>query len=85
MIHHNSDPVLTYFWTILLFYLKNSEVYIFADDNTPSAIFPNKNNLIQTIEQDSDLAVEWFRKYNMISNNLDKFKAILLQQDNGNK
>ena len=43
-----------------------------------------ENDLIQTLEQGSNLTVEWFRKNNMIVNP-DKFQAMLFQKDNNHK
>ena len=43
----------------------------------------NENDLIQTLEQDSNLVVEWSRKNTMIVNP-DKFQVMLLQKSNKN-
>ena len=46
----------------------NSEIYNFAGDNTISLISKEKEALPTTLEKDSDKAVEWFRRSNMIVN-----------------
>ena len=37
-----------------------SELYNFADNNTISTASKNMSNLIQTLEKESERAVEWF-------------------------
>ena len=39
----------------------------------------NKDDLIEKLEQDSNIAVKWFRENKMIVNP-DKFQAMLLQK-----
>ena len=46
----------------LLATLKMSELYNFADDNTISTASKNMSNLIQTLEKESETAVEWFNQ-----------------------
>ena len=78
------DPILfNTFLNDLLFYLKNSKLHNFANDNTLLTISRNENDLIQALEQDSNLVVEWSRKNTMIVNP-DKFQVMLLQKSNKN-
>ena len=53
-----------------------SQLYNFADDNT--------DDLLKILKEESESAVKWFRKNNMIVN-LEKFQAIVLQKINKNK
>ena len=53
-----------------------SELYNFADNNTISTASKNMSNLIQTLEKESETAVEWFNQNKMIVNP-DKFQAII--------
>lgn len=43
--------------------------------NVSGGVF--ENNLIQTLQHDSNLAVEWFKK-NKMTDNPDKFQTMLL-------
>ena len=68
---------------LLLATLKMPELYNFADDNTISTASKNMNNLIHTLEKESETAVEWFNQ-NKIIVNPDKFQAMLLEKRNEN-
>ena len=57
----------------------NSKIYNFAGDNTISLISKEKEALPTTSEKDSDKAVEWFRRSNMIVNPA-KFQSMILQR-----
>ena len=62
-------PILfNLFLNDLLATLKISELYNFADDNTISTASKNMNNLIHTLEKESETAVEWFNQNKMIVN-----------------
>ena len=74
-------PILfNLFLSDLLATLKMSELYNLADDNTISTASKNMSNLIQTLEKESETAVEWFNQNKMIVNP-DKFQAILLEKE----
>ena len=63
-------PILfSLFLNDLLATLKMSELYNFADDNTISTASKNMSSLTQTLEKESEAAVEWFNQ------NKKKFKA----------
>ena len=49
----------------------------FADDNTLSAWRETVSKLINTLETEGDIAIDWFTKNEMIIN-LDKSQAIIL-------
>ena len=77
-------PILfNLFLNDLLATLKMSELYNFADDNTISTASKNMSNLIQTLEKESETAVDWFNQNKMIVNP-DKFQAMLLEKRNEN-
>ena len=52
----------------LLATLKMSVLYNFADDNTISTASKKMSNLIQTLEKESEITVEWFNQNKMIVN-----------------
>ena len=66
------------FLSDLLTTLENSEIYNFADDNTISSISKEKQALLTTLEKDSEKAIDWFRRTNMIVNP-EKFQSMILQ------
>ena len=59
--------------------LKNSDIYNFADDNAISVTSKKRETLLETLKNESESAVNWFRNNNMIVNP-DKFQLILLQK-----
>jgi len=64
--------------------LTKSQLYNFADDNTISAKANNVEDLLKILQEESELAVKWFRDNSMIVNP-DKFQAIILQKGNSNR
>ena len=77
-------PILfNLFFNDLLAILKMSELYNFADDHTISTASKNMSNLIQTLENILETAVEWFNQNKMILSP-DKFQAMLLEKRNEN-
>ena len=77
-------PILfNLFLNNLLATLKMSELYNFAADNTISTASKNMSNLIETLEKESETAVEWFNQNKMIVNP-DKFQAMLLEKRSEN-
>ena len=64
--------------------LKLSALFNFADDNTISTSPDNIDHLLLTLKHESELAVKWFTK-NQIIVNPDKFQAILLQNSRNSK
>ena len=55
----------------------------FADDNTLSAWGETVSKLIDTLESESNIAIGWFTKNEMIINP-DKFQAIILDKKKSN-
>ena len=53
-----------------------SDLHNFADDNTIAVACKNLNNLLRTLEKESESALDWFRTNNMIANP-DRFHAII--------
>ena len=56
-----------------------SDLHNFADDNTIAVACKNLNNLLRTLEKESESAVDWFKSNNMIGleANPDRFHAII--------
>ena len=65
-----NDPLTT---------LENSETYRFVDDNTISSISKEKEALLTTLEKDSEKAIDWFRRNNMIVKP-EKFQSMILRR-----
>ena len=66
-------PILfNLFLNDLLATWKISELYNFADNNTISTASKNMSNLIQTLEKESETAVDWFNQ-NKMTVNPEKF------------
>ena len=63
----------------LFFFIESSSIHNFADDNTLSARANKISDLINKLESDSNIAIEWFKMNQMIVN-LDKFQAIVLNK-----
>ena len=65
----------------LLLWISNSELLNFADDNTICAAENTIDELISTLEKESQAVVDWFASNEMIVN-LDKFQAIVVKRNN---
>ena len=61
----------------LFYHVKNSVVYNYADDNTLSYQNRNVNTVVNTLQEESNVAIEWFKRNEMLVNP-DKFQALLL-------
>ena len=55
----------------------------FADDNTLSVRGETVSKLIDTLESESNIAIDWFTRNEMIINP-DKFQAIILDKKKSN-
>ena len=64
-----------------LLWILNSELLNFADDNTISAAENTIEELISTLEKESQAAIDWFVSNEMIVNP-DKFQAIVVKRNN---
>ena len=63
----------------LFFFSEKASMHNFADDNTLSAWGETVSKLIDTLESESNIAIDWFTKNEMIINP-DKFQAIILDK-----
>ena len=61
----------------LFYFIVNSEIHNYADDNTLSASSNTVKNLIKTLEKESEVALTWLNDNKMIANP-EKFHSILL-------
>ena len=52
----------------LFFFIESSSIHNFADDNTLSAWANTISDLINKLESDSNIAIEWFKMNKMIVN-----------------
>ena len=62
----------------LLYWISNSALLNFADDNTISVTDNTIEELISTLEKESQAATDWFVSNEMIVNP-DKFQAIVVK------
>ena len=67
----------------LFFFIEKASMHNFADDNTLSAWGERVSKLIDTLESESNIAIDWFTKNKMIINP-DKFQAIILDKKKSN-
>lgn len=58
--------------------------YNFADDNIIAVTCNNLVSLCQILEEESELAIDWYKNNSMIANT-DKFQAIILSKDASGK
>ena len=72
------EPILfNIFINDLLFWISNSELLNLADDNTINAAENTTEELISTLEKESEVAIDWFVSKEMFVNP-DSFKQLLL-------
>ena len=64
----------------LYLWITKTDLLSFADDNTISAAEKTIENLISTLEEESQAAIEWFKMNEMIVNP-DKFQAIIIKKN----
>ena len=60
----------------MLFFVQTDSVHNIADNNTMSTRRETVSKLIDTLESESSIAIDWFTKNEMIIN-LEKFQAII--------
>ena len=65
----------------LLLWISNSELLNFADDNTISAAENTIEELISTLEKESQAAIDWFVSNGMVANPV-KFQAFVVKRNN---
>ena len=63
----------------LYFWIVNSDLANYADDNTISAFANTIKELITKLETESEIAINWFKE-NGMSANPDKFQAMILNK-----
>ena len=68
----------------LFFWLTKSDLDNFADDNTIAVTCKNLNDLLRTLEKESESAVDWFRNNKIIANP-DTFQTIIMNKRRKNK
>ena len=61
-------------------WITKTDLLNFADDNTISAAEKTIENLISTLEEESQAAIEWFKMNEMIVSP-DKFQAIIIKKN----
>lgn len=59
---------------------KKAEIHNFADDNTLSTHSHDTSEVVECLENESDIAIDWFTANHMIANP-GKFKAILVKKN----
>ena len=59
---------------------KTADIHNFADDNTLAAHSRISSEVIESLEDESDVAIDWFTVNHMIANP-GKFKAVILKKD----
>ena len=64
----------------MFFFVKDTCIANYADDNTPYATDDNLNNLLDVLKQDTNILLEWF-KVNEMKPNPDKCHLIIANQD----
>ena len=61
----------------LFLFVTLASLYNFADDNTLSAFATIGSELIAMLEPESEVVLDWSKKYKMVVNS-DKFQAVIL-------
>ena len=68
----------------MFLWLTKSNLYNFSDDNTITVTCKNLNDLLRTVEKESESVVDRFRNNNMIANP-DKFQAVIVNKRRENQ
>ena len=63
----------------LFLWLTKSDLHDFVDDNTIAVTCKNLNDLLRTLEKESESELDWFKNSSMIANP-DKFQAIIMNK-----
>jgi hypothetical protein len=66
------------FLLVRFYFIKNSDLYNYADDNTLSYSDHDINKVISTLEDDSMTLINWF-SINKMKANPEKFQAIAIR------
>ena len=59
----------------IFYFIEHGKLYNYADDNTLSYADQDYNTLINVLEKESSILIEWFN-FNCMQANPDKFQAI---------
>ena len=74
-------PILFNFYVNdLLFFIKEAEVYNYADDNSLVSCSGSMSDLLKVLEGEANVALKWLKENEMIANP-GKFQAILIKKD----
>ena len=68
----------------MFLWLTKSDLHNFADDSIIAVTCKNLNDLLRTLEKESESAVDWFKKSNIIANP-DRFQAIIMNKRRENQ
>ena len=68
----------------MFLWLTKSDLHDFVDDNTIAVTCKNLNDLLRTLEKESESELDWFKNSNMIANP-DKFQAIIMNKRRENQ
>ena len=63
----------------LISFIKTSSLYIFADDNTRTALEKDITSLKETLQNEAEIAIQWFKDNFMIVNP-GKFQAMIIKR-----
>ena len=77
-------PILFNFYiNDLFFFIKQANLYNYADDNTLAYFSKTMPDLVNTLEKETGVALSWLKQNEMIANP-EKFHAILLRKNRTN-
>ena len=76
-------PILFNIFNNDIYYVLQSDLHNFADDNTVSAVTETISELVKSLEDKANVAIEWFHVNEMIVNP-GKFKSVLLSKSREN-
>ena len=77
------EPILFNIFMNNVFFLLDSDLHNFADDNTVTAVAETVQDLINSIDVKTSNVIEWMKGNDMIANP-NKFKAIVLTKTDHN-
>ena len=72
--------LLNIFFKHVFLWLKNSDLHNFVDDSTNTVTYNSFTSLCQTLEKESESAIDWLQNNSMITNP-DKLQATILSKD----
>ena len=73
-------PILfSCFFNDFYYFIKNTDVHNFADDNKLTNFAQNIQTLISVLESESNIAIDWFER-NKIIVNPGKFQSIIIDK-----